>query len=234
MLRIPPRSLGLAAALLLVAACQVRADARAASRAANAAQDAGLRAIPKIDVHAHYRTDTPELVADARRVERARRARQRHGQRPEDRREVARLPRAPGGASGSLLPRHDVRSLPVQRAGLRRVDDRAAPRRHRRGREGGEGVEGHRHGAEGRPRDVRADRSSALPADLGLPRRAAHPGDGAHRRAAGGVAVRSTTRARTSGITRTTRSTTRTRTPRSRATRRSSRRATGGWRAILG
>ena len=60
MLPIPPRSLGFAL-LALVAACHVRATPGDVARD-NAAQEAGLRAIPKIDVHAHYRTDTPELV----------------------------------------------------------------------------------------------------------------------------------------------------------------------------
>src|SRR5690242_21846348 len=45
--------------LPFVAACSVRPVHGVAP---DAAADAGLRAIPKIDVHAHYRTDTPELV----------------------------------------------------------------------------------------------------------------------------------------------------------------------------
>ena len=61
MLPILPRSLGFAL-LLVVAACSVRAAKGDVARA-NAAQDTGLRAIPKIDVHAHYRTDNPELIA---------------------------------------------------------------------------------------------------------------------------------------------------------------------------
>src|SRR5436190_7939153 len=48
-------------ALLSLAACQVRPTPGSVTRA-NAAQAEGLRSIPKIDVHAHYRTDTPELV----------------------------------------------------------------------------------------------------------------------------------------------------------------------------
>jgi predicted TIM-barrel fold metal-dependent hydrolase len=47
--------------VVLVGACSVRPVHGGA--AADAAADAGLRAIPKIDVHAHYRTDTPELVS---------------------------------------------------------------------------------------------------------------------------------------------------------------------------
>jgi hypothetical protein len=50
MLRIRSRALGLAG-LLLVAACSVRPVHGGAAGAA--APDAGLRAIPKIDVHAH-------------------------------------------------------------------------------------------------------------------------------------------------------------------------------------
>src|SRR4051812_4957860 len=61
MLPIPSRALGLAAGLLLVAACSVR-PMHGGSAAADSAVGVGLRAIPKIDVHAHYRTDTPELV----------------------------------------------------------------------------------------------------------------------------------------------------------------------------
>src|SRR5258705_2722943 len=49
------------AGVLLVAACHVRPTSGSVA-ADNAAQEAGLRSIPKIDVHAHYRTDTPELV----------------------------------------------------------------------------------------------------------------------------------------------------------------------------
>jgi len=56
-----PRSLPLAG-LLFIAACHLRATAGDVARA-NAAQDSGLRAIPKVDVHAHYRTDAPELIA---------------------------------------------------------------------------------------------------------------------------------------------------------------------------
>src|SRR5262245_2943256 len=61
MLPIPPRSLCLAAGLLLAAACSVR-PVHGDVAAAAAVPAAGLRAIPKIDVHAHYRTDSPELV----------------------------------------------------------------------------------------------------------------------------------------------------------------------------
>ena len=63
MLPIPLRCLRLAG-LLLVAACTVRpVHGDVAAVDAAAAAEAGLRAIPKIDVHAHYRTDTPELVS---------------------------------------------------------------------------------------------------------------------------------------------------------------------------
>src|SRR4029079_12073142 len=48
--------------LVLVAACSVR-PVHGNVATADAAVGAGLRAIPKIDVHAHYRTDSPELVS---------------------------------------------------------------------------------------------------------------------------------------------------------------------------
>src|SRR3982751_1673348 len=58
MLPIPPRSLRLAG-LLFVAACHVLP---VGGDIGDTAPDVDLRAIPKIDVHAHYRTDASELV----------------------------------------------------------------------------------------------------------------------------------------------------------------------------
>jgi predicted TIM-barrel fold metal-dependent hydrolase len=61
------RSIGVLASLLLLGGCAgagVReGDARERSASGSNATAADLRAIPKIDVHAHYRTDNPDLVA---------------------------------------------------------------------------------------------------------------------------------------------------------------------------
>jgi len=48
--------------VVLVAGCSVR-PVHGNAATADVAVGAGLRAIPKIDVHAHYRTDSPELVS---------------------------------------------------------------------------------------------------------------------------------------------------------------------------